>query len=265
MKTRILRARDVHDPQFYGDEWKLELIEANGLQFWVRPDTSDAKAVKEVVDKKAYGKYGFGPIAGETWLDIGANIGAFTVWAAAHGVEVHAFEPDPVSRAITRMNVRANHQRHLVHVYGAALVGRQTDEVLQLSVNAARGNFWRNSLYHQWRGGFLIDVKTVELDRFLRRLERREPKPWPACLKIDAEGAEMDLIEHSDLNLWGRCVLEWSFDIDRSVPRFTAAMDKLRARWPEEVRYGKFDEMIAEWPPSWFPPTRMIYCGNPAK
>jgi FkbM family methyltransferase len=253
-KTKRIHEGNSNDPRFYGD-WKLELVEAGGLEFWVRPGTSDEKSIKDVVTRKAYDRYKIGPKEGELWMDIGANIGAFSVLAASRGVSVQAFEPDPVSLRIAKINVKHNGLDARVRFDPRAVVGQMPAEPLQLHVNSARQNFWRNSLYHEWRGGFSIPVECVTLDEFL--------DPWDAGsynIKLDAEGAEMELIERSEhLDRWGRLVTEWSFDIDRSIARFRAAIAKLEAVYTE-VKYGKFDETFDEWQPSWFPPTRMLYC-----
>lgn len=250
-KHKIIGEHNSRDSRFYGD-WRLEEHEVPGQEqpFWIRPDTSDVKALQEVLVRRAYGRHDFTPRPGEQWFDIGAYIGAFTVWAAMHGADVTAFEPDPVSMRIAKLNAKRINMRGDVHFHSCAVLGSAPEEELKLTVNAARGNFWRNSLYHKWRGGFDIPVESLVLDEII------DPG---TNLKIDAEGAEMGIIEESDIGLWGRVVFEWSFDIDRSIPRFKRAIKKLRGYY-DNVRYGKFDEKEKEWQGSWFPPTRLVYC-----
>lgn len=254
MTTR--RLTKSADPRFYGS-WDLDQIEVAGLKFWIRPDTSDIKAIRECVGtngrSRTYDRYKHGPAAGEHWLDLGANIGAFTVLAASRGAVVDAYEPDPVSFAIAAMNVKANRLSARVKLHPEAVVGDTPAEPMTLSVNGAKGNYWRNSLYHEWRGGFDIPVDTIELDEVLGPWE---PGLWN--LKMDCEGAEMALIEQSDRSLWGRLYTEWSFDIDKSIPRFHNAMGLLRATYETVKEGGAIPPDVTEWPASWFPACRTV-------
>ena len=89
------------------------------LLFDTRAGLSDRKAIREVVEKRAYARHGFTPRPGDHWLDLGANVGAFTVWAAAHGADVIAFEPDPESMRMVHRNVALNHLEPMVRTVRA--------------------------------------------------------------------------------------------------------------------------------------------------
>ena len=45
---------------------------------------------------------------GETWADLGANVGAFTCLAASLGAKVYAFEPHPENFQLLEQNVKLN-------------------------------------------------------------------------------------------------------------------------------------------------------------
>lgn len=222
------------------------LVARDGFQFLVRPGSSDPKAVKEVVDRRSYFKHGIEIRPGETWVDLGANIGTFSVMAAAAGASVVAYEPDPDSAALAVANAALNGVTvDVVQAAVATAAGTAT-----LHVNGARKNYWRNSLVKAWRGGSKITVPV---------LDYREAIPPGANVKMDVEGSEFALLEAMDFDSLGDLVFEWSFDIDRSIPRFRAVIERLRASYPT-VSYAKFDETLAEWPGSWFPPCRTVYC-----
>jgi FkbM family methyltransferase len=58
----------------------------------------------------------------DLFLDIGANVGTYTVLASGIcKAATRAFEPDPSALAALRRNVDVNHLQDLVTIYGAAL------------------------------------------------------------------------------------------------------------------------------------------------
>jgi FkbM family methyltransferase len=59
---------------------------------------------------------------GDWFVDVGANIGVYALWAAYHGARVTALEPDPVAAARARENVALN--RLPIDVREAALADR---------------------------------------------------------------------------------------------------------------------------------------------
>jgi FkbM family methyltransferase len=226
----------------------LEIISAKGLEFYARIGSSDRKAIAEVVERGGYEKRWFRLGDVPSWLDIGANIGAFAVLAASAGCQVVAVECDPHSASLLRMNVKLNGLCDRVKVIEAAVmpVGGKK---LTLHTNSARKNYWRNSLFKPWRGGSKVPVDSVSLADL----------PETEGCKIDAEGAEMPLLEECPTP-WGRLVFEWSFDIDSSIPRFSKVISKVRGRY-SRVEYPGFDETRRDWSASWFPPCRTVWCG----
>lgn len=227
----------------------LFLHEARGVKFLVRKGTSDIKSVTEVVEKLAYRRKGF-ELESDAWLDLGANIGAFTCLVASLGAKVRAYEPDPVCFAILEQNVRLNKLQNVELVQAAVTTSTQSHAVLHL--NSANGNYWRNSLVKTWRGGEDVSVPTVALASL--------PVAGFDC-KMDIEGSEMPVLEAPNLPTWRRLVFEWSFDVDPSIPRFGAVVKKLRSRY-SDVRYPKFDETQPVWGTSWFPPCRTVWCSG---
>src|SRR5262245_12504074 len=65
------------------------------VQAWYRPGTTDENALIEVLVKRAYRRpsIGFDVRAGEHWLDLGANIGAFALYCKARGASAACYEP----------------------------------------------------------------------------------------------------------------------------------------------------------------------------
>lgn len=226
---------------------QLQQIEIGGLKWYVRPNSSDIKALKEVVEKKAYQKQGTQLSRGERWIDLGANIGAFTVLATSKGCEVVAYEPDPISYQITIENLKLNNLTAEVH--NVAVINGKAGNA-PFHVNSAKQNFWRNSLIKQWRGGKTIRVATMPFQDCLYT---------GAHIKMDIEGSEMPILENMDFTQIGNLIFEWSFDIDRSIPRFRNVIERAKPHF-SSIRYPKFDETANEWAASWFPPCRTVHC-----
>jgi FkbM family methyltransferase len=228
---------------------EMTRVELDGLRFDCRPGTSDEKAVREVVGKKAYKRRDFSPRDGERWIDVGANIGAFSVWAAALGARVEAYEPDPESAAMARHNAKLNGLSRLVTTYTVALTADEHRGEATLHCNTANGNVWRNSLVKEWRGGSDLTVETWPIEAVWLPHHH---------VKLDAEGSEMPILEKYWQHRLSGLVFEWSFDIDPSLERFRAITGLLGSRYGR-VRHAKIPPGET-WQAEWFPPCRTVWC-----
>lgn len=226
-----------------------ERIEAEGLIFDCRPNTSDEKSVREVISRKGYARRDFRPADGEKWLDIGCNIGAFAVWAASFGATVNAYEPDPENAELARHNIQINGLSRYATVHEIALTADDKIGAANFYRNTARGNLWRNSLYKEWRGGETITVPTHPIDELWTK---------EVHIKLDAEGVEMPILERYAATPVKRLVFEWSFDIDPSITRYNAVIDTLSKHY--RVRSAKLNPGFDTWQPEWFPPCRTVWC-----
>lgn len=124
---------------------------------------------------------------GDTVLDIGANIGWFTLLAAKFGgrhAEIHAFEPRPDTAHMLKRTIADNGLRDQVHVWEYALSNEWAE--LELCWRDAEGNPGNSFLVTKQYGGTAdgtAKVFTAILDEFL-------PEVAPDIVKIDVEGAE---------------------------------------------------------------------------
>jgi len=124
---------------------------------------------------------------GATVLDVGANVGAYTVlfarWAGDGG-RVVAFEPAPGSIEGLREHVRLNGLSNRVEIVEAAVSSQVGSAVFD-----CEGVSGANALTPGATGPGAITVATTSLDAFCagRRLQ-------PSVVKIDVEGAELDVL-----------------------------------------------------------------------
>jgi FkbM family methyltransferase len=122
---------------------------------------------------------------GDVVLDLGANVGFFTLTAAAltgAGGHVIAYEPLPRNVAALRANIAVNRLSY-VEVVEAAVSDRDGEAILNINESDQEA-----SLVHAATKRRVI-VRTVTVDAEMRRLGLT-----PDLIKIDVEGAEEDAV-----------------------------------------------------------------------
>ena len=132
---------------------------------------------------------------GATVLDVGANVGAYTllfaIWAGPDG-RVFAFEPAPASLAGLRRQLQLNQLAGRVEVVPVAIAG--TVGTADFICDGASG---ANALGSGSTTG-AIPVATTSLDAFCG-----ERGLSPDVIKIDVEGAELDVLRGGRATLAG--------------------------------------------------------------
>jgi FkbM family methyltransferase len=121
---------------------------------------------------------------GDVVLDVGANIGWYSLLAAKYGSQVYAFEPDPLNFKLLNENIAMNKLEEKVTPYQCALSDKEAVLPLYLYPDKNRG---RHSL-HAMEGCEKVDVRAVRLDDFLNEqgIEGKHIK----FIKMDIEGHE---------------------------------------------------------------------------
>ena len=129
---------------------------------------------------------------GDRVLDIGANIGYFTIYAAALAGgtgHVHAFEPNPRTHALLEKNVRLNDFSHVCTLHAMALGDQPSDVTLHTFRNNQGGSTLSTlpeQLLDQWHEHPVDQrVRMTTLDDVLGGSSETFD-----CIKIDAEGSE---------------------------------------------------------------------------
>jgi len=226
-------------------------VELEGLKFVIRPETSDWKSIAEVVGQRAYERQYFKVEEGETWLDLGTYVGAFSVWAASKGAKVIAFEPDKSAYEMAQQNIMFNELSDRVELLNVAV--DLEAGIKPFYVNSMNGNLWRNSLIHKWGGGTETQITAVDWRAWLKD---------GICIKMDIEGSEVPLLENlpEDVKI-KKMVFEYSFDIWPSIAKYNEIIEKLKTRF-RVVKYKKIKPEVTEWPQSWQPANAMIFCYN---
>jgi len=127
-------------------------------------------------------------------LDLGAHVGAFTMWATARwpGATVDAYEPHPMLCDLLRRNVAGE----AVEVHELAVLGRADLEKL---AQRRQEVFWV-PLYEGKRtllGNSCMDVGWQRVDEQPLRVRGMRAADLPPCdvMKVDIEGAEIGVLD----------------------------------------------------------------------
>ena len=145
------------------------------------------------------------------FLDIGANAGVYSLWAASLGkrpLRIEAFEPDPELCASLRFNLASNGLEACVHLHEVA-VGPEEGSVRLMSEEGNKGENHIGGVSagdEKAEGGGLM-VPMITLPGFLQR----ESIPRIDALKIDIEGHECGalrpLFEQCPRSVWPRWLI----------------------------------------------------------
>jgi FkbM family methyltransferase len=126
-----------------------------------------------------------------TVIDVGANVGQFTIAAAqlfGPHVSIHAFEPQPECVVRLRHNVRGFPN---VAIYEFALADRDGEATFHLNTNHRSSSLL--PLAHGHRDSFPAAVEVATTTARVSKLDsvfRSLPPAPPVLLKLDVQGAE---------------------------------------------------------------------------
>ena len=218
---------------------------AAGLRFNVRND-ADAQVISEVVENESYErkKLGFTLRSGETWLDCGANIGAFSVWAEKmRSCKVVAYEACEENLEIGSANTKLNSCKTL---WKLGFVSAKAQGVSSVSFNSETPA--RSSTSSRGKQRFVGNLSLSE--------EIRTHKPQG--IKIDIEGAEFSILEtRFPLDGIRAIAIEYHMRIDKDLRKCRSRIQWLRDAFPlanfrsqileKDVWGGWQDTMLFFW------------------
>ncbi len=162
--------------------------------------------------------------SGETLFDVGANIGQYSIFAARHGVKVHAFEPESQNFALLCRNIAINKLEN-VTAWPFCLSDEPEIAVLYLSSMIAGGSchsFGKKVGYNGQEKPFKQSQGSIAvvLDDFAEKFG------LPDHVKLDVDGFEHKVLAGSKVILTeAKSVL---VEINRNMPQHMAIFDLMR-------------------------------------
>ncbi|MCX5706404.1 MAG: FkbM family methyltransferase, partial [Candidatus Omnitrophica bacterium] len=154
----------------YGQKLKVDLSELSGFYLYFEKEYDDY--IFDFLNKRI-SKY-------ERVIDVGANIGIYSIYFGARAKRVDSFEPVPEIANKLVYNINLNELKNvIVH---KACVGEKSGKVSFILPSKANQGIGRIS----FEDGDIIELPCISLDDFLGGVLDE-----PTLIKIDIEGAEL--------------------------------------------------------------------------
>jgi FkbM family methyltransferase len=201
----------------------------------------------------------------EVYIDIGANVGMYAIYAAVAGARVFAFEPEALNYAELNKNIYVNNLHGRVTAYCMAITDAAEVSVLYLSAFSFAGShhdFGEN----RWESDKVIGGREIVRDTRpqqgcvsfpLDELLQRQVVPPPNHIKIDVDGFEHK-VARGAANTFQRPELKTILlEVDFSIPESLQIVQHLRGQgWKvsdhqlrvnqhEYLRQGKIESLIS--------------------
>lgn len=166
---------------------RFTTVREAGYRVRVRRGTWDAQIVRKILVDAEYTRGGFDIPAGGIVVDVGANLGSFSLLAARVAGHVYAFEPGPREYELLRRNLERNRIGNVTAV-AAAIGGADGTCVLHLGRESALNTVRADRVRGSAEGS--VTVRQMSLKSVFEAfgIERCD------LLKLDCEGAEYDIL-----------------------------------------------------------------------
>jgi FkbM family methyltransferase len=193
---------------------------------YFRPNSSDADVIREVCERRVYRKktINFDVEAGEHWLDLGANIGAFALYCRMRGAEETGYEPDPDNYAILQKNAPR------FSLINAAVTSIDKPRLCFFKSNNPE-NHYRQTIIPVGRYKPAGEFHNVYAGRL------KGVTCWDG-IKIDVEGSEFGLIDFDLIPKTRKLVMEYHTSRDKSWENLEKRLNKLKDMF-KHVKYPK--------------------------
>lgn len=175
---------------------------------------------------------------GEVYVDIGANVGMYAIYAGVVGARVFAFEPEALNYAELNKNIFVNDLHGRVTAYCMAITDEQDVSVLHLSTFSFAGShhdFGEN----WWKSDRDIGGRLVERDKrpqqgcvsySLDELVARQVLPLPNHIKIDVDGFEHKVVRGAAKTLDRPELKTVLLEVDFKIPESLQIVDHMRSQ-----------------------------------
>lgn len=125
---------------------------------------------------------------GDIFLDVGACIGSWSIYAALYGAKTYAFEPGDAQKNVLQINAELNGVRDKIIIQNMALRG--PDPVQMIFDGGMKTYKKPDGLMDPEH--VVIDVPSISLDEWVN--QHRDELPHIDFIKIDVEGIEFEVL-----------------------------------------------------------------------
>lgn len=142
----------------------------------------DASTIHVVFFKKDYGAIP----SNSTIIDIGANIGTYSVFAASsfRNNVIYAYEPMPDNYSLLKENIKDNAMQDQVHTFNKGVAGENGVEKLYIADGSPYHSIFPSKDDNQYFEMSCCTLKDIFIENHIDRCD---------LLKIDCEGAEFEI------------------------------------------------------------------------
>lgn len=164
------------------NKYKNNIVFRNGLKLKTF-QKFDTATIAVVFIKEDYGKIHDNAVV----VDIGANIGAFSLYAAssAKNVSVYAFEPMPENFKSLQENIRNNIHKNNIEIFQSGVAGTNNKRKLFLNDSPFHTLYATDTDNNEY-----LEIECLTLDDIFKNnsLDKID------ILKLDCEGAEFEIL-----------------------------------------------------------------------
>ena len=165
---------------------------------------------------------------GENFLDIGANVGIYTLYAASRGHKTVAIEPDALNYALLNRNIRLNRCGEKVMPYLIAAHNETKFSIFNISSHEWGGalNSFDNCLDcngETYKPVHSQGVFGISLDRFLEQIDFQ-----PSHIKIDVDGNELLILQGAHESLRSRSLKTVLVELDEARKDYDESIQLLK-------------------------------------
>ena len=165
----------------------------------------------------------------DIFLDIGANIGVYSIYAALKKIKVISIEPDSLNYALLNINIRENNLNDLIVPYSIAL--NDVKKFSYFNISSLEWGGALNSFGNQldFKGNKFNPVHKqgvfgIPLDEFLNLTENH-----PNHIKIDVDGNEFLILKGSEKTLKSNLLKSLLVELDESRKDYQESLSFIKS------------------------------------
>lgn len=166
---------------------KNKIVCTNLGKFLIRKGTRDFKLVNSAYEYFVIKIFRKEILKADLFIDVGANIGTYSIIASKAGISTIAFEPIPDNFNSLINNIELNNFASLIKPYKFGL--GSDDSIVQFNFNPAKPGASGINVVNKYHQIIKVDIK--KFDNLLIDEIRTVKK---ALVKIDVEGMELDVL-----------------------------------------------------------------------